>query len=73
MFTLIRKIAVVLTREEKRGMGLLLLLDLVISIADIAFLALLLLIVQVYTGATGPGPVNFPFCWLAGPVSIRSC
>ena len=52
MFTLIRKIAVVLTREEKRRMGLLLLLDLVISIADIAFLALLLLIVQVYTGAT---------------------
>jgi len=36
----------VLTREERRKMGLLLLLDLVISIADIAFLAMLLLIVQ---------------------------
>jgi ABC-type multidrug transport system fused ATPase/permease subunit len=46
MFTLIRKIGLVLTREERRKLGLLLLLDLVISIADIAFLAMLLLIVH---------------------------
>ncbi|HTI07197.1 MAG TPA: ABC transporter ATP-binding protein [Puia sp.] len=51
MLHVIRKIALVLTREEKRRMGILFLLDLVISIADIAFLALLLLIIQVYTGS----------------------
>lgn len=52
MFHLIRKIALVLTREEKRRLGALLFLDLLISIADIAFLALLLLIIHVYTGET---------------------
>ncbi|MES1160011.1 MAG: hypothetical protein ABUM51_04585, partial [Bacteroidota bacterium] len=40
-----------LTSEEKRKLGALTLLDLVISIADIVFLALLLLIVQMYTGS----------------------
>ena len=71
MFTLIRKIAVVLTREEKRRMGLLLLLDLVISIADIAFLALLLLIVQVYTGATvQAGKFSFLLAGWAGEHSV---
>ena len=71
MFTLIRKIAVVLTREEKRRMGLLLLLDLIISIADIAFLALLLLIVQVYTGATvRAGKFSFLLAGWAGEHSV---
>ncbi|HVW62494.1 MAG TPA: ABC transporter ATP-binding protein [Puia sp.] len=40
-----------LTGEEKRRLGALTLLDLVISIADIVFLALLLLIVQMYAGS----------------------
>ncbi|HVU84636.1 MAG TPA: hypothetical protein VHC50_07335, partial [Puia sp.] len=46
-----KKISIVLTGEEKRRLGALTLLDLVISIADIVFLALLLLIVQMYAGS----------------------
>jgi len=64
MIQLMKKISIVLTSEEKRKLGALTLLDLVISIADIAFLALLLLIVQVYTGS-GPEAGRFSF-WLHG-------
>ncbi len=49
MKKLIRKIWSVLTREEKRKLGLLTLLDIVISIADILFLALLVFIIHFYT------------------------
>ncbi|HEX9511837.1 MAG TPA: ABC transporter ATP-binding protein [Puia sp.] len=71
MLALIRKIAKVLTREEKRKLGMLLFLDLVISIADIAFLALLLLIVQVYTGATvRAGKFSFLLTGWAGERSV---
>jgi ABC-type multidrug transport system fused ATPase/permease subunit len=45
----------ILTRDEKRTSGWLLLSDLVVSIADIAFLALLLVIIQKYTGAAMEG------------------
>lgn len=71
MLALIRKIAVVLTREEKRRLGMLLFLDLVISIADIAFLGLLLLIVQVYTGTTvRAGKFSFLLAGWAGEHSV---
>jgi ABC-type multidrug transport system fused ATPase/permease subunit len=39
----------VLTREEKRRMGTLILLDIVINVADIAFLALLLFLARLFT------------------------
>ncbi|HTI93888.1 MAG TPA: ABC transporter ATP-binding protein [Puia sp.] len=52
---MIRKILFILTRKEKTGLGLLMLLDLVISIADIIFLALLLIILNHYTNQGGAG------------------
>lgn len=50
-----------LTREEKRKLGLLTLLDIVISIADILFLALLLFIIHFYTEPSRGGRISLPF------------
>src|ERR1700742_2053285 len=50
-----RKIIAVLTPAERQKLWLLILLDTVISIADILFLVLLLLLVQFYTGTSPAG------------------
>jgi ABC-type bacteriocin/lantibiotic exporter with double-glycine peptidase domain len=52
----------VLTPGEKRHMGTLILLDIVINVADIAFLALLLALVRLLTGpaTTSIGPLAIP-------------
>ncbi len=64
---MIRKILSVLTRDEKRRMGLLILLDIVINLADIAFLAILLFLVRLLTEPTvrTGGFFSLP-AWLAG-------
>jgi ABC-type multidrug transport system fused ATPase/permease subunit len=49
----------ILTRDEKRTSGWLLLSDVIVSIADIVFLALLLVIIQYYTGAGATGKLSF--------------
>jgi len=49
----------ILTRDEKRMSGWLLLSDVAVSIADIVFLALLLVIIQYYTGAGATGKLSF--------------
>jgi ABC-type multidrug transport system fused ATPase/permease subunit len=53
---IIRKIHAVLTRAERRRLNILMLLDVFTSIADIAFLALLLFVIHVYADA----PANLP-------------
>lgn len=61
-----------LTREEKRRMGTLILLDIVINVADIAFLALLLFLARLFTepSVRTMGPFILPV-WLtnANPVA----
>jgi ABC-type multidrug transport system fused ATPase/permease subunit len=49
----------ILTRDEKKTSRWLLLSDLVVSIADIVFLALLLVIIQYYTGTGPAGKLSF--------------
>jgi len=49
MLTIIRKIGRILTPYEKKRLGWLMALDIVTSVADIVFLALLLFIVHIYT------------------------
>ena len=54
-------------------MATLMLLDIVISIADIAFLALLLFIVRVYTDPhAGVGRLNVLATWFTGPKALLS-
>jgi ABC-type multidrug transport system fused ATPase/permease subunit len=55
----------VLTRDEKRRMGTLILLDIVINVADIAFLALLLFLARLFTepAVRTVGPFTLP-AWL---------
>jgi ABC-type multidrug transport system fused ATPase/permease subunit len=68
---MIRKILRILTREEKRQLGIHTLLDILISIADIVFLALLLLILNHYTGGAGhTGRWSFPEQWFEARNSI---
>ncbi len=68
---MIRKIFRILTREEKRQLVVHMLLDILISIADIVFLALLLLILNHYTGGAGhAGRWSFPEHWFEARNSI---
>ena len=60
MKELLRKIGSVLTREEKRKLGWLTLVDIIISVADIAFLALLLFIIHLYTGPVRANSLSLP-------------
>jgi ABC-type multidrug transport system fused ATPase/permease subunit len=53
-------------------MGILLLFDMLVSMADILFLALLLFIVQFYTGSTRPGAFSFLPARLSDPNSLWS-
>jgi len=60
MTEMIRKILLVLTGEEKKKLGILMLLDIAVSIADIVFLALLLYLVNIYTTKdAGAGSLSF--------------
>ena len=52
MITLVRKIWSILTPGEKRRLGWLMAMDVITSIADILFLAMILYIVHLYTGNT---------------------
>jgi ABC-type bacteriocin/lantibiotic exporter with double-glycine peptidase domain len=56
---MIRRIIRVLTPQEKRRLGLLMGVDVITSVADIAFLALLLFIVRIYTEGGRPGFLSF--------------
>jgi ABC-type multidrug transport system fused ATPase/permease subunit len=68
---MIRKILSILNSKEKRRLGLLMFLDIVVSIADIAFLALLLLILNHYTDRTAPvRRLAFLQPWLDGQNSM---
>ena len=70
---MIRKILYVLTRREKRRLGVLLLGDILISIADILFLALLVFMIHFYTTTGAPGKFSFLPEWLTtyrSPVPI---
>jgi len=56
---MLRKIIGILTPAERLKMGLLMLLDIFISVADILFLACLLFIIQFYTGSMPAKKVSF--------------
>jgi ABC-type multidrug transport system fused ATPase/permease subunit len=59
-----------LTRPERRRMGMLVVLDTVISLADIASLAWLLFIVHLYTGQGATGHLAFLPDWLQNNHSL---
>jgi hypothetical protein len=59
-----------LTRPERRRMGMLVVLDTVISLADIASLAWLLFIVHLYTGQGAAGHLAFLPDWLQNNHSL---
>lgn len=61
---IIKKSIAILTREERRRMGMLVVLDLLISLADIASLAWLLLIIKIYTQPEASTVVAFLPHWL---------
>ena len=64
---MIRKILLVLTRKEKKHLVIHMLLDILIAIADIGFLALLLLILNHYTNKTAQvGRWAFAEVWFEG-------
>ena len=56
---MLRKIISILTPTEKRKMGILMLLDIFISVADILFLACLLFLIQFYTGSAPSKKLSF--------------
>jgi ABC-type multidrug transport system fused ATPase/permease subunit len=64
MVSTFRKIMTILTLEERKKLRVLLLLDIIISIADILFLTLLLIIVQFYTGSVPASKFSFLFSGL---------
>src|SRR6267378_1938265 len=64
---MIRKILLILTRKEKKHLVIHMVLDILIAIADIGFLALLLLILNHYTNKTGQaGRWAFAEAWFDG-------
>ena len=64
---MIRNILSILNRAEKRRLGLLMGLDILISVADIVFLAILLLIIERYTNASAAvGRWSFLLSWMGG-------
>src|ERR1700754_5004652 len=64
---MIRKILLILNRREKKHLVIHMLLDILIAIADIGFLALLLLILDHYTNRTGQaGRWAFAAAWFKG-------
>ena len=60
----------ILSPEERRTMGWMLLCDIIVSIADIVFLALLLVIIQFYTGGNPSGRLAFLPASLSGAHSL---
>jgi len=60
---IIKNTLVILTSREQKRLGVLIILDILISIADIAFLALLLFIIQFYTQPAS-GKFSFLPSWL---------
>ena len=60
----------ILSPEERRTMGWMLLCDIIVSIADIVFLALLLVIIQFYTGGNASGRLAFLPASLSGAHSL---
>jgi len=64
---MIRKILLILTRKEKKHLVIHMLLDILIAIADIGFLAMLLLILNHYTNKTAQvGRWAFAEVWFEG-------
>jgi ABC-type multidrug transport system fused ATPase/permease subunit len=60
----------ILTPKERRRLGMLIILDICISIADILFLALLLFIIHFYTEPAGSVKTPFLLSWLSGYNSV---
>jgi len=56
----------ILNQKERQRLGMLMILDICISIADILFLALLLFIIHFYTEPAGAVKAPFSFAWPAG-------
>lgn len=67
---IIKKSIAILRPEERRRMGMLVVLDLLISLADIASLAWLLLIIRIYTQPEPFTPVTFLPYWLQNRHSL---
>ena len=61
---IIKKSIAILTPAERRRFGMLAVLDILISLADIASLAWLLMIVNIYTQPEASAPVAFLPAWL---------
>src|ERR1700754_3711107 len=67
MTKMIGKLVKILTEKEKKTFWILVVLDLIISVADIVFLAALLLIISSFSGNTAPvHKLSFLLPWLNG-------
>ncbi|NII27271.1 ABC transporter ATP-binding protein [Pseudoflavitalea sp. X16] len=67
---IIKKSITILRPEERKQMGVLVVLDLLISLADIASLAWLLLIIKIYTQPEASATVTFLPHWLQNRQSL---
>jgi ABC-type bacteriocin/lantibiotic exporter with double-glycine peptidase domain len=67
---IIKKSITILRPEERKQMGVLVVLDLLISLADIASLAWLLLIIKIYTQPEASAAVSFLPHWLQNRQSL---
>ncbi|HXB92737.1 MAG TPA: ATP-binding cassette domain-containing protein, partial [Puia sp.] len=70
MIRMIRKIGRILTKEEKRRLGWLMTLDILSSVADILFLAILLFIIHFYAENASAGMLSFLPPWLTDHHSL---
>ncbi len=70
MIRMIRKIGRILTKEEKRRLGWLMTLDILSSVADVLFLAILLFIIHFYAENASAGLLSFLPPWLTDHHSL---
>lgn len=70
MLTIVRKIGRILTHSEKKRLGWLMTLDIITSVADIVFLALLLFIVHIYTDTGRTQWNSFLPVWMTDRTSL---
>lgn len=70
MIAIVRKIGRILTPAEKRRLGWLMAMDVITSVADIIFLAVLLFIVHLYTGDNWTGKFPVLPAWMADRSSL---
>ena len=63
MKQILKNTLAVLNQKERQKLGMLIMLDICVSIADIFFLALLLFLIHFYTEPAGAVKIPLPFLW----------